>query len=122
AVPVGVGELHDVGAAGDAGVVHEHVDAAQGLHDAHHHLIDGGDVPDIGGDGHALAAGRADGGGGLLGGGLVDVDGGDVGPGPGEGERGGVADALAGAGDERDAALQCHSGFPPAAFQRFSFS
>src|SRR5439155_7954511 len=100
----------------------EHVDPAERLHDAADHLVDGGDVADVAGDGQAAPAGGAHGGGRLLRGGLVDVHDGDIGAGPGERERGGVADALAGAGDDGDAALECHSGFPPAAFQRLSLS
>src|SRR5207245_6740693 len=60
-VPVGLGEVHDVRPAGDAGVVHEHVDVTEGVDDAADHLVDGGDVADVGGEGEAAPAERADG-------------------------------------------------------------
>src|SRR5262249_61088844 len=60
AVPVDFGEIHDVGAARDAGVVDERVDAAEGVGDLAHHLVDGGDVADVGGEREAPASERHD--------------------------------------------------------------
>ena len=88
-----------------------------------HHRVDAGEVADVGGEGQALAPSRPRRRARLLGGGLVDVDGGDVGAGRGQGQRGGVADPVARAGDDGDAVGEsAHAGFPPAAFQRASFS
>src|SRR6266404_2272478 len=77
AVPVGLGEIHDVRAPGDAGIVDQHIDAAERLDHAAHHLVDARQVADVGGQRQAPPAGGGDRRGGLLGCGLVDVHGGD---------------------------------------------
>jgi hypothetical protein len=102
AVPVRLGEVHDVRPPGDAGVVDEHVDPAEGGGDLADHPVDAGQVADVGGDRQAPPAPGRDAGGGLLGGGPVDVGDCHVRAGIGERQRRGVADPLAGAGDDRN--------------------
>src|SRR5437667_444348 len=79
AVPVRLGEVHDVGAPRDAGVVDEHVDPLERGHRAPHHRVDGGEVADVGLQRQAAAPQARDGVGGGLGEPGVDVRGDDVG-------------------------------------------
>src|SRR5581483_5353240 len=59
AVPIRLGQIHDVGIAGDAGVVDEDVEAAEFGDGAGDHRVDRGDVAAIGGDRQgAVAADR----------------------------------------------------------------
>jgi len=102
AIPVLFGEIHDVGAPRDAGVVHEDVDLAERVHGAAGHRVDALEVPDVGAERQRLAPERADAVGGGLGGRLLEVDGDDMGAGVSQRQRRRAADAACGAGDHRD--------------------
>src|SRR2546428_3228716 len=102
AVPVLFGEIHDVGAARDAGVVDEDIDLAEGVDGLADHPVDALEVADVGPEGQALAAERADGVGRRLGGPLLEVDRYDVRAALRQGQRRRAADAARGTGDDRD--------------------
>ena len=61
AVPVGLGQVHDVGAPCDAGVVHQDVDLAERRQCLLHHGVDLAEVADIGRHRHRAALERGDG-------------------------------------------------------------
>ena len=107
-VPILLGKVDAVGAADDAGIIDEDVEAAellQRLVDHALHRFDGGEV---GGDDLRLAAERADLLHRFLGG--RAADGGDVGAGGGERQRDRLADAGIGAGDDRGLAGKIKGG------------
>ena len=83
AVPVGLGEIHDVGPAGDAGIVHEDVDPPEVLHHPAGHPVDRAEIADVGVEREALAAERGDRRRRLRRRRGIDVDGGDDGAGLG---------------------------------------
>jgi hypothetical protein len=101
-------EVHDVGTPRDARVVDEHVHLPERGDHAVDHLVDGGHLADVGGQGEAPTAERGDGVRRRLGGAALDVDGRHVRARPGHRERDGLADAVAGAGDDRDTVRQRH--------------
>jgi hypothetical protein len=113
AVPVRLGQLHDVRAARHPGVVHQDVDLAVGLDHKPHHAVDVRHVTDIRLHAQGTMLPRAD----LLGRGLrlVAGDVGDNHRGPGLGQclRGGFADALGRPGHQRYLIGQCHATFLP---------
>jgi hypothetical protein len=107
-VPVLLGEVHDAGAPRDPRVVHQHVDAPEGLHRAQRHAVDRGQIAHVGVEREALAAEprrRVRGG---LGRAPVHVRGHHPRARPHHRERDGAADAVAGAGDDRDPVGQHH--------------
>ena len=108
-VPVvhGVGE-EVAGAAGDAGVVVEDVDAAEALDGGCDQPIEVGQVRDVGLDGQRTAAGRLDLAGGLLGQLGAQVGDDDAGALLREAQRNRAPDAPGGARDDRDLVGQTH--------------
>jgi hypothetical protein len=113
AVPVRLGQVHDVGAAGHPGVVHQDVDLAVGLDHMPHHAVDVGHVTNIRLHAQGAALRRAD----LVRRGLRLVAG-DVGhnhrgPRLGQRLRGRLADALGRPGHQRHLMGQCHATSPP---------
>src|SRR2546428_1005107 len=95
AVPVVFGEIHDVSATGDSGVVHEHVDPAERVGDATDRPIDAREISDVGTERETLAPESAHGAGGGFDGALVEIDGDDVGATPRKRQRRRLADAAA---------------------------
>ncbi|MNM79510.1 hypothetical protein D3C81_914430 [compost metagenome] len=121
-VPVGVFHLVEGFVAQDAGVVHHHVDAAEGIHRAAHDLLAIGHRVVVG---HCHAAGLADfrhhavGGGGagaLAMGAATEVVDHHLGAVPGEQQRMGAAETAAGSGDDHDLVVETqgitHAGTP----------
>src|SRR5205823_5894929 len=98
----------------DTGIVEEAVDLAVGVEGGLHISLNVGGFGNVGGDDLRLAALLADDAGGRLGADGVAVDDDDLGAALGEGEGGGPADAVAGAGDQRDLAgeIQFHRVLP----------
>ena len=109
AVELVVGHLLQLRVLHDARVVDERVDAAPFRHDALDHPGDAFLVGDVDPEGERLAAAVGDFPGDVPGGLLVDVADGDLGAFLGELERGRVADAGAGARDDRDLVHQTHA-------------
>ena len=114
AVPIRLGQIHDVAEAGDAGIVDDDVDAAELGDDARHHRVDAGDIAAIGLDRqrrdcrrHRLAvfcaAARS----------MSAAA--RIAPSFAMRERDGAADPGAGAGHQRDFVLQDRHAFSPAA-------
>src|SRR5439155_24686864 len=98
----------------DAGIVKEAVDLPIGVEGGLHIGLNVGGFGDIGSDDPRFAALLSDDAGGRLGAGGVAVDDDDLGAALGESHRGGAADAVAGAGDQRDLAgeIQFHRVLP----------
>src|SRR4029453_919093 len=96
-VPVGLGEVHDVGATGDASIVEEDVDLAEDGNRLDNHAIDVRHAAHVGLDGESFAPLRGYRCRRLLDTLFVDVDGHDICTRFGQGYRRRLADALAGA-------------------------
>src|SRR5690606_8812284 len=99
-VPVLERDLADLAGHGDAGVVHEEVDAAERAPDRLRHRLDVGDLTDVDAHRHRATAGGFDEARRLLG--ALEVDVGDEHPAAalGQGEADGAAEAAAAAGHD----------------------
>ena len=112
AVPIRLGQVHDYGIAGDAGIVDDDVEPAELGDGARDHRVDAGDIAAIGldRDRPPVVAGRFDRG--PVRRGAVDIGGRDGGAGFGHRQRRRPADPRARAGHQHDLVLQIsHSRF-----------
>ena len=103
AVPVGLGDVHELVVGVPAGVVDEGVDAAKAVEGGLDHVFTAGHGSDVGVDVGGAAAGFKDFGFDLLAAFVVEVGEDDGHAVAGEGDGGVAADALGGAGDDGDA-------------------
>jgi hypothetical protein len=108
AVPVGLGDVHYIRAAGHACVVQQNVDLTELLDCCPNHAIDLLQIADIGLHCQRFALCGHDGFGGCFGALTVNIGNHDVRTGFRQGKRGGLADALRRAGDQRDLVVQIH--------------
>ena len=113
AVPIGLGDVHDIRAPCHAGVVDENIDAAKGGDRGIDHALDVGSPADVAGYRHGAAPLTRQGVRRPLGKRAVDVDRDDDGPGLGKCRGGGRTDAATCTGHHRHAILEHHDTSPP---------